>query len=34
MASLEAKQVTVEFGPPADEVKIRSLLQEINYPAA
>jgi copper chaperone CopZ len=34
VASLDTKQVTVDFDPPADEVKIRSLLQEINYPAA
>lgn len=33
-ASLEKKQVTVDYAAPADETKIRSLLKEINYPAA
>lgn len=33
-AALDAKKVTVEFAPPADEAKIKSLLQEINYPVA
>jgi len=28
------KTVTVTFGPPADDQKIRSLLTEIEYPAA
>jgi copper chaperone CopZ len=27
-----SKQVRVEYGPPADESKIRSLLVDINYP--
>ena len=31
---LAAKQVTVTFGPPADDGKIRALLAEIEYPAA
>jgi copper chaperone len=26
------KAVEIVFGPPADEAKIKSLLQEINYP--
>jgi copper chaperone CopZ len=33
-ASLDRKQVTVDYAAPADETKIRALLQEINYPAA
>jgi hypothetical protein len=34
VATLETKQVTVDYAPPADEAKIKSLLQEINYPVA
>ena len=34
VASADTKQVTVTFDPPADETKIKSLLAEINYPAA
>lgn len=33
-ASPETKQATFEFEAPATEDKIRSLLKEINYPAA
>ena len=33
-ADLAARQVTVTFGPPADDEKIRALLSEIEYPAA
>lgn len=33
-ASLETKEVTVQYDAPADEAAIRSLLAEINYPAA
>lgn len=33
-ADLEAKQVTITFGPPADDQKVRSLLAEIQYPVA
>jgi copper chaperone CopZ len=33
-ADLAAKQVTVAFGAPANEDKIRTLLAEIEYPAA
>lgn len=32
--SLESKEVTVQYDAPADETAIRSLLAEINYPAA
>jgi copper chaperone CopZ len=31
---LAGKMVTVTFGPPADDQKIRALLAEIEYPAA
>ena len=33
-ASLESKEVTVQYDEPASEAAIRSLLAEINYPAA
>jgi len=33
-ASLESKQVEVEYVDPASEQKLRDLLSEINYPAA
>jgi len=33
-ADLGAKKVTVIFGPPADDEKIRALLAKIEYPAA
>ena len=33
-ASAEQKKVTVEYEPPATPEKIRTLLAEINYPAA
>jgi copper chaperone CopZ len=33
VASAQTKQVTVSFEQPADTVKIKALLQEINYPA-
>lgn len=33
-ASNETKQVIVEWDAPADETKIRDLLEEIGYPAA
>jgi copper chaperone len=33
-ADLTNKQAVVIFEPPADDEKIRSLLTEINYPAA
>ena len=33
-ADIAAKRVTVTFGPPADDQKIRALLSEIEYPAA
>ena len=33
-ADLAGKKVTVTFGPPADDQKIRALLAEIEYPAA
>jgi copper chaperone len=33
-ASEASRQVTVEFEPPASDEGIRSLLVEINYPAA
>ncbi len=33
-ATQDTKQVTVQFEPPADESKIKSLLAEINYPVA
>jgi len=33
-ASLQSKEVTVTYDSPADEAAIRSLLAEINYPAA
>jgi len=33
-SDLAAKQVTVTFGPPADDATIRALLSEIEYPAA
>ena len=31
---LESKHITVTFGPPADEAKVRALLAEIEYPPA
>lgn len=34
VASSDSKQVSVTFDAPADESKIKSLLAEINYPAA
>jgi copper chaperone CopZ len=34
VATLETKQVTVDFAAPADEAKIKAALQEINYPVA
>ncbi len=33
-ADMLKKQATITFEPPATEDKIRSLLAEINYPAA
>lgn len=33
-ATADTKQVTVQYDPPADEAKIKSLLAEINYPVA
>jgi copper chaperone CopZ len=33
VASAQTKQVTVSFEQPADTVKIKALLKEINYPA-
>ncbi len=33
-AQADTKQVTVQFDSPADETQIKSLLAEINYPAA
>ena len=33
-ASIETRQATITFEPPADEDKIKALLAEINYPAA
>jgi copper chaperone len=33
-AELSTKQATITFEPPATEEKIKSLLEEINYPAA
>jgi copper chaperone len=33
-ADLASKQISVTFGPPADETKIKALLAEIEYPAA
>ncbi len=33
-ADLAAKEVTVTFGVPADDQKLRALLAEIEYPAA
>jgi copper chaperone CopZ len=32
-ADIAGKQVTVSFGPPADDAKIRAVLAEIEYPA-
>lgn len=32
-SDLAAKKVTVTFGPPADDARIRELLAEIEYPA-
>ncbi len=32
--NVEAKEITVEYGSPATLERIRSTLQEINYPAA
>ena len=33
-ASNETKEVEITFGAPADEVAIKSLMAEINYPVA
>jgi copper chaperone len=33
-ANMDTKQATITFEPPATEEKIKSLLAEINYPAA
>ena len=33
-AELETRNVLITFGPPATEEKIKTLLAEINYPAA
>lgn len=33
-AEITTKQATITFEPPATEDKIKSLLEEINYPAA
>ena len=33
-AEISTKQSTITFEPPATEDKIKSLLEEINYPAA
>jgi len=33
-ADLDSRVVTVVFNPPADDTKLRSLLAEIEYPAA
>jgi copper chaperone CopZ len=33
-AEIETKQATIIFEPPATEENIKSLLEEINYPAA
>jgi copper chaperone CopZ len=33
-ATLDTKQVTVDFSSPADEAKIQAALREINYPVA
>jgi copper chaperone len=32
--TVETKEITVEWGPPATPGRIRAALQEINYPAA
>ena len=32
-ADISLKQATISFEPPATEVEIKSLLEEINYPA-
>ncbi|HSR20783.1 MAG TPA: heavy-metal-associated domain-containing protein [Anaerolineales bacterium] len=32
-SDLSRKTITVIFGPPADDAKIRALLAEIEYPA-
>ena len=34
VASAETKKVSISFQTPADEVKIKALLSQINYPAA
>ncbi len=34
VATLDSRQVTVDYAPPADEAKIKSLLAEISYPVA
>lgn len=34
VASNVTNQVSVDFGPPADEAKIVALLTQINYPPA
>lgn len=34
VASLEPKQVTVEFEPPATESQIEAMLADIHYPVA
>jgi copper chaperone len=33
-ADLDSKRVTVTFGPPADDARLRALLTEIQYPVA
>jgi copper ion binding protein len=33
-AEVDSKQATITFEPPATEEEIKSLLAEINYPAA
>ncbi len=33
-ANAESKQVVITFEPPASEEKIKTLLAEMNYPAA
>lgn len=34
LASVQPKQVTVDFDPPATESQIEALLAELNYPVA
>lgn len=33
-ANADTRQATIQFGPPATETQIKSLLAEINYPVA